>query len=171
MYETKHEKDIEDEIDINKDTISGVEAKIKEIHDQVINARQNTNIAYQEYIETLLRKVAGEYMKIAPKLSELICDFIVLEDLRDGDGYHDTCFTPENIKCLPSFSKSSNALFYNDNYEIVQAHTARVLKKYKNALFYNDNYEIVQAHTARVLKKYNVPKYYVARVRLSEYQH
>ena len=144
---TQRLKDIEDEIDINKDIISGVEAKIKEIHDQVINARQNTNIAYQEYIETLLRKVAGEYMKIAPKLSELICDFIVLEDLRDGDGYHYTCFTPENIKCLPSFSKSSNALFYNDYYEIVQA------------------------HTARVLKKYNVPKYYVAKVRLSEYQH
>ena len=91
-------KDIDDEIEINKDTIAGVEVKIKEIHNQVINARQNANIAYQEYIQMVLTQVANEYMKIAPKLAELINDFIVLEDMRDGDGYHRVFFTPEKIK-------------------------------------------------------------------------
>ncbi|MEE3350138.1 MAG: hypothetical protein VZR09_08885 [Candidatus Gastranaerophilaceae bacterium] len=120
-------KDIDDEIEINKDTIAGVEVKIKEIHNQVINARQNANIAYQEYIQMVLTQVANEYMKIAPKLAELINDFIVLEDMRDGDGYHRVFFTPEKIKCLPTFG--DKVLFYNDYYDIVRSHTARVLKK------------------------------------------
>jgi len=142
---TQRLKDIEDDIDINKDTISGVETKIKEIHNKVVNARQDTNEAYQEYIKTLLGKVADQYMKIAPKLAELIKDFIVLEDLRDGDGYHWVCFTPEKIKCLPSFSDK--------------------------ILFYNNYYDIIRSDTARVLKKYNVPEYHVRKVRLTEYQH
>lgn len=136
-------KDIDDEIEINKDTIAGVEVKIKEIHNQVINARQNANIAYQEYIQMVLTKVANEYMKIAPKLAELINDFIVLEDMRDGDGYHRVFFTPEKIKCLPTFGDK--------------------------VLFYNDYYDIVRSHTARVLKKYDIPEYYVTRIRQSDY--
>ncbi len=136
-------KDIDDEIEINKDTIAGVEVKIKEIHNQVINARQNANIAYQEYIQMVLTQVANEYMKIAPKLAELINDFIVLEDMRDGDGYHRVFFTPEKIKCLPTFGDK--------------------------VLFYNDYYDIVRSHTARVLKKYDVPEYYVTRIRQSDY--
>ena len=136
-------KDIDDEIEINKDTIAGVEVKIKEIHNQVINARQDANIAYQEYIQMVLTKVANEYMKIAPKLAELINDFIVLEDMRDGDGYHRVFFTPEKIKCLPTFGDK--------------------------VLFYNDYYDIVRSHTARVLKKYDIPKYYVTRIRQSDY--
>ena len=136
-------KDIDDEIEINKDTIAGVEVKIKEIHNQVINARQDANIAYQEYIQMVLTQVANEYMKIAPKLAELINDFIVLEDMRDGDGYHRVFFTPEKIKCLPTFGDK--------------------------VLFYNDYYDIVRSHTARVLKKYDVPEYYVTRIRQSDY--
>ena len=136
-------KDIDDEIEINKDTIAGVEVKIKEIHNQVINARQNANIAYQEYIQMVLTQVANEYMKIAPKLAELINDFIVLEDMRDGDGYHRVFFTPEKIKCLPTFGDK--------------------------VLFYNDYYDIVRSHTARVLKKYDIPEYYVTRIRQSDY--
>ena len=139
-------KDIDDEIEINKDTIAGVEVKIKEFHNKAIDARQEANIAYQEYIKTIINVVSNEYMKIAPKLAELINDFIVLEDLRDGDGYHYVIFTPEVIKCLPN------------------------LKKTKGTLFYNDYYEIVRTHTGKVLKKYNIPQYNVSKIRASEYQ-
>ena len=140
---TKRLKDIDDEIEINKDTIAGVEVKIKEFHNKAIDARQEANIAYQEYIKTIINVVSNEYMKIAPKLAELINDFIVLEDMRDGDGYHRVFFTPEKIKCLPTFGDK--------------------------VLFYNDYYDIVRSHTARVLKKYDIPEYYVTRIRQSDY--
>lgn len=42
-------KDIDDEIEINKYTISGVEVKIKEVHNKELDIRQEANVAYQNY--------------------------------------------------------------------------------------------------------------------------
>ncbi len=84
-------------------------------------------------------------MKVAPKLAELLKDYITLESLRDGDGYGYAEFTTEHVKCLPNFDNSSIPLF-----------------KYS---YYN----IACNNKERVLKKYNIPKYYVRKVSLSDY--
>lgn len=140
-------KDIDDEIEINKDTISGVEVKINEMNNPLVDARQNTNIAYQAYIDELLRNLRKEYMKVAPKLAEIIKDYVVLEDLRMGDGYGCCTFTTDEVNRLPNFKDSSNPLFeYN-------------------------HYEIVSCDTDRVLKKYNMPNYNLRRIHLYEYKH
>lgn len=140
-------KDIDDEIEINKDTISGVEAKIKEMNNPLVDARQNTNIAYQEYIDEILRDLRKEYMKIAPKLAELIKDYTTLEDLRMGDGYGLCTFTTEEVNYLPNFKDRSKPL-----------------------LKYN-YYDIVRYNTDRVLKKYNMPTYNLRRIHLYEYHY
>lgn len=123
-------KDIDDEIEINKYTISGVEVKIKEVHNKELDIRQEANVAYQKYIRTILSKVSAEYMKIAPKLVDIIKDYIVLEHLRDGDGFHYECFPPEVITRLPNLEKSNSNLFYNNYYSIIRSHIGKVKKKY-----------------------------------------
>lgn len=38
----------------------------------MLTERQETNAAYKEYIEQILADVRKEYMKVAPKLAELL---------------------------------------------------------------------------------------------------
>lgn len=117
------------------------------MNNPLVDARQNTNIAYQEYIEEILRDLRKEYMKIAPKLAELIKDYTTLEDLRMGDGYGLCTFTTEEVNYLPNFKDRSKPL-----------------------LKYN-YYEIVRYNTDRVLKKYNMPTYNLRRIHLYEYHY
>lgn len=84
-------------------------------------------------------------MKVAPKLAELLKDYIVLESLRDGDGNGYAYFTTEHVKCLPNFDNGSWSLFKH-NY-----------------------YNIVSSNQERVIDKYDIPQYYVRRVSLSDY--
>ena len=111
-------KEIEDEIELNKDTITGIKAKKKEVRSQVLSIRQETNAAYKDYIGQILADVRKEYMKVAPKLAELLKDYIVLESLRDGDGYGYAEFTTEHVKCLPNFDNGSAPLFKYNYYNI-----------------------------------------------------
>lgn len=141
----KRLKEIEDEIELNQDTITGIKAKKKDVRSQVLSMRQETNTAYKEYIGQILADLRKEYMKFAPKLAELLKDYIALESLRDGDGYNYAEFTTEHVQCLPNFDNSSAPLF-----------------KY-------NYYNIALNNEERVLKKYSIPKYYVRRVSLSEY--
>lgn len=138
-------KEIDDEIELNKDTIKGIQTKKKDIRYQMLSERQDTNAAYQEYIGQLLADLRKEYMKIAPKLAELLKDYITLESLRDGDGNGYASFTTEHVKCLPNFDNSSAPLF-----------------KY-------NYYNIALNNQERVIKKYEIPKYYVRRVHSSDY--
>lgn len=100
-------KEIDDEIELNQDTIKGIKTKKKDVRSQVLTERQETNAAYKEYIEQILADVRKEYMKVAPKLAELLKDYIVLESLRDGDGNGYAYFTTEHAKCLPNFDNGS----------------------------------------------------------------
>ncbi len=138
-------KDIDEEIDINQDTITGLKTKREEYHVKKLYARQDANSAYEEYIKLLIVKVRNDYMKIAPKLAELIKDNIVLEDLRDGDSNGSAYFTTEHIKCLPNYKDPEHPL-----------------------LKYN-YYNIVNTNTDRVLKKYNIPHFNIRHISLSDY--
>ena len=138
-------KEIDDEIELNQDTIKGIKAKKKDVRTQVLTERQEANAAYKEYIGQVLTDLRKEYMKVAPKLAELLKDYIALESLRDGDGYNYAEFTTEHVKYLPNFDNSSAPLF-----------------KY-------NYYNIALSNEERVLKKYNIPKYYLRKVHLSDY--
>lgn len=112
---------------------------------QFLDLRQSTNIAYKNYIEQLLADVRKQYMKVAPKLAELLKDYIVLESLRDGDGCGYAYFKAEHVKCLPNCDNNSKP-FFKYNY-----------------------YTIAGKNRSRVLKKYNMPEYFIKRVHLSDY--
>lgn len=129
-------KEIEDEIELNKETIKGVKIKQKTTHNDLLYVRQNTNETYQNYIKEHLKKLKKEYMKIAPKFAELITDYMVFESLRDGDGYKNTDFHYDNIKEIPNLIENSKPLFCYNYYEIIRNNKDRVINKYNIIDYY-----------------------------------
>lgn len=137
-------KDIDNEIELNQDTITGIEAKRKTMRSQLARARHNTNMAYKNYINWILADLRKKYMKVAPKLAELLKDYITLEQLRDGDGTRYVDFGCEDIRRIPNF-------------------------KGKYPLFTYNSYNILMDNMENVLKKYDIPEYHVRRVSMNEY--
>lgn len=135
-------KDIDDEIELNNETIKGVKIKQKTIHNELLYIRQDTNKAYKNYIEEHLEKLKKEYMKIAPKFAELITDYMVLEALRDGNGYNNTDFKYDQIREIPSLIKNSKTLFSYNYYEMTRNNKDRVINKYNIQDYYVRNVSI-----------------------------
>ena len=67
----KRLKKIEDEIELNQDLIKGITEKKKNLEIAIHNARNKKQSAFQDYVKGIKRKVAKEYMEIAPKFAEL----------------------------------------------------------------------------------------------------
>lgn len=141
----KRLKAIEEEIEINKDTITGITAKRKSIHNHILSLRQDVNSEFQNYIKEILTSLRKDYMKLAPKLAEILKDYIALETIRDGDGTNFACFNIDDIKCLPNFDDEQHPLF-----------------KYQY-------YEIARENREHVREKYDIPDYYVQRVSFTDY--
>lgn len=141
----KRLKAIEEEIEINKDTITGITAKRKSIHNHILSLRQDVNSEFQNYIKEILTSLRKDYMKLAPKLAEILKDYIALETIRDGDGTNFACFKIDDINRLPNFDDEQHPLFEYKYYGIA-----------------SDNRE-------RVREKYGIPDYYVQRVRFTDF--
>lgn len=125
----KRLRDIDDEIELNKDTITGIATKRKEVYRNMKQIQQHANTDFQNYINGILKKLKDDYMKIAPKFAELLKDYLALEAIRDGDGYGTTAFPSGYIKYLPNFNGNKPLFEYNfwQNY---LSNSKRVLKKY-----------------------------------------
>ena len=141
----KRLKAIEEEIEINKDTITGITAKRKSMHNPILNLRQETNKEFQNYIKEILTSIRKDYMKLAPKLAEILKDYIALETMRDGDGTNSACFGTQDINRLPNFDDEQHPLF---EYQY---------------------YRVAGENRDRVREKYDIPDYDIQRVRLTEY--
>ncbi len=141
----KRLKAIEEEIEINKDTITGIADKRKSMHNLILNLRQEANKEFQNYIKEILTSIRKDYMKLAPKLAEILKDYITLEAMRDGDGTSYACFGIQDINRLPNFDDERNPLF---EYQY---------------------YRVAGENRDRVREKYDIPDYDMQRVRLTEY--
>lgn len=140
----KRFRDIDDEIELNKDTVTGITTKRKEVYSKMKQTQQHANADFQEYINEILAKLKDDYMKIAPKFAELLKDYLALEAIRDGDGYKTTAFPSGCIKYLPNFNGNKPLFEYN----------------------FWQNY---LSNSKRVLKKYDIPEFEVRRVSLNDF--
>ena len=143
----KRLKTIEEEIEINKDTITGITAKRKSMHNPILSLRQDVNSEFQNYIKEILTSIREDYMKLAPKLAEILKDYIALETMRDGDGTNSACFGTQDINRLPNFDDEQHPLF---EYQY---------------------YGIARENRKRVKEKYDIPDYYVQRIRFTDFIH
>ena len=137
----KRLKKIEEEIELNQDLIKGITEKKKNLEIAIHNARNKKQSAFQDYVKGIKRKVAKEYMEIAPKFAELVRDYILLEHMYYGSDRFFVSNIPYNdIKRIPSL--------YDEK-----------------PLFEHKIYDLYINYDDVVKEKYNIPNYEVHEIR------
>ena len=136
----KRLKKIEEEIEVNKDLIKGVDNKKKNLQINIYNARVRKQEAFQDYIKSIMKTVAKEYMEIAPKFAEVITRYILLEFMLQGsDKSYVPAISYKDIKSIPCLN--SDKSFFN-------------YKLYDLYINYKDD----------IREKYQIPEYEVRRI-------
>lgn len=136
----KRLKNIEEEIEVNQDLIKGVDNKKKNLQINIYNARVKKQEAFQDYIKSIMKTVAKEYMEIAPKFAEVITRYILLEFMLQGsDKSYVPAISYKDIKRIPCLN--SDKSFFN-------------YKLYDLYINYEDD----------IREKYQIPEYEVRRI-------
>ncbi len=136
----KRLKKIEEEIEVNQDLIKGVDNKKKNLQINIYNARVRKQEAFQDYIKSIMKTVAKEYMEIAPKFAEVITRYILLEFMLQGsDKSYVPAISYKDIKRIPCLN--SDKSFFN-------------YKLYDLYINYEDD----------IREKYQIPEYEVRRI-------
>lgn len=136
----KRLKKIEEEIEVNQDLIKGVDNKKKNLQINIYNARVKKQEAFQDYIKSIMKTVAKEYMEIAPKFAEVITRYILLEFMLQGsDKSYVPAISYKDIKRIPCLN--SDKSFFN-------------YKLYDLYINYEDD----------IREKYQIPEYEVHRI-------
>ncbi len=136
----KRLKKIEEEIEVNQDLIKGVDNKKKSLQINIYNARVKKQEVFQDYIKSIMKTVAKEYMEIAPKFAEVITRYILLEFMLQGsDKSYVPAISYKDIKRIPCLN-SDKSLF---NYKL-----------YDLYINYEDD----------IREKYQIPEYEVRRI-------
>ena len=136
----KRLKKIEEEIEVNQDLIKGVDNKKKNLQINIYNARVRKQEAFQDYIKSIMKTVAKEYMEIAPKFAEVITRYILLEFMLQGsDKSYVPAISYKDIKRIPCIN--SDKSFFN-------------YKLYDLYINYEDD----------IREKYQIPEYEVRRI-------
>lgn len=136
----KRLKKIEEEIEVNQDLIKGVDNKKKNLQINIYNARVKKQEAFQDYIKSIMKTVAKEYMEIAPKFAEVITRYILLEFMLQGsDKSYVPAISYKDIKRIPCLN--SDKSFFN-------------YKLYDLYINYEDD----------IREKYQIPEYEVRKI-------
>ena len=128
----KRLKEIEEAIEINNDLITGVTAKQKEFENTKREALYNARSAYTNYIDELLGVLSKKYQKVAKSLSEILLEYVTLEQIQDIDkkGVYDSKINASKIKEIPNLLDEYNPFFQYKVYEIYSQNKDKVMKKY-----------------------------------------
>ena len=136
----KRLKKIEEEIEVNQDLVKGVDNKKKNLQINIYNARVKKQEAFQDYIKSIMKTVAKEYVEIAPKFAEVITRYILLEFMLQGsDKSYVPAISYKDIKRIPCLN--SDKSFFN-------------YKLYDLYINYEDD----------IREKYQIPEYEVRRI-------
>ncbi len=78
-------KNIDEDLEIQKDLITGLAEKIKPLKNDIVFCGKNTNACYQELVQAKMDKVAKEFNELAKPLAEITKEYIVLEYIKNDD--------------------------------------------------------------------------------------
>lgn len=127
----KRLKKIEEEIEVNQDLIKGVDNKKKNLQINIYNARVKKQEAFQDYIKSIMKTVAKEYMEIAPKFAEVITRYILLEFMLQGsDKSYVPAISYKDIKRIPCLN-SDKSFFKNKLYDLYINYEDDIREKYQ----------------------------------------
>lgn len=124
-------KEIEEEIEIQKDTIIGVTEKRENMNDVIREAEYNTQDAFKSYVKVFLDKLEKEYMNLAPKLAEILTEYITLEHIYYGSDFNYVHKIDYNeIRSLPNLKDEKNPFFQYKTFELYKNNAQRLREKY-----------------------------------------
>ena len=127
----KRLKKIEEEIEVNQDLIKGVDNKKKNLQINIYNARVKKQEAFQDYIKSIMKTVAKEYMEIAPKFAEVITRYILLEFMLQGsDKSYVPAISYKDIKRIPCLN-SDKSFFNYKLYDLYINYEDDIREKYQ----------------------------------------
>ena len=106
-------KTIEEEIEILKDTIVGVNEKQENLKLEIREKIWDAQHAFQEYIKEILANLDKKYMKIIPKLIDIMTEYITLESICYGNMSYLTKFRYDDISRIPNLYDKDKPLFEN----------------------------------------------------------
>ncbi len=124
----KRLKEIDEEIELNNDTITGVDAKNKDVLWSVYGTLCDTQSAYQDYIQEILNELGHKYASIGKKYADLVKEYITLERLRDGGKDHRTKIG-FNFE-IPNVNEPKDPLLSGQHHKIYDNNKEKILKKY-----------------------------------------
>jgi len=127
----KRLKEIDEEIEIQKDTIIGVNEKRENMKDEIYNKKCRAQKAFQDYINEILTNIGKKYMKIATKLAEIITEYITLESICNGRDIYVPKIKYNDISRLPNLNNSDKPIFKYEAYEIWKANHEKLNEKYE----------------------------------------
>ena len=124
-------KAIEEEIEILKDTIVGVNEKQENLRLEIREKIWDAQHAFQEYIKEILANLDKKYMKIIPKLIDIMTEYITLESICYGNMSYLTKFRYDDISRIPNLYDKDKPLFENRSYVIWKENNQRLREKYE----------------------------------------
>ena len=124
-------KTIEEEIEILKDTIVGVNEKQENLKLEIREKIWDAQHAFQEYIKEILANLDKKYMKIIPKLIDIMTEYITLESICYGNMSYLTKFRYDDISRIPNLYDKDKPLFENRSYVIWKENNQRLREKYE----------------------------------------
>lgn len=124
-------KAIEEEIEILKDTIVGVNEKQENLKLEIREKIWDAQHAFQEYIKEILANLDKKYMKIIPKLIDIMTEYITLESICYGNMSYLTKFRYDDISRIPNLYDKDKPLFENRSYVIWKENNQRLREKYE----------------------------------------
>ncbi len=125
----KRLKEIDDEIELNHDTILGIKEKRQKLQHQIFSARQNSNCTFKDFINEKLSEIGPYYVEAATKFVQLLKDYVTLEQMRDGDGYKFSKFD-WRFKTIPNVLNDKEPIMNDSHYEIYCKCKSDVRNKY-----------------------------------------
>ena len=124
-------KAIEEEIEILKDTIIGVNEKQENLRLEIREKIWDAQDAFQEYIKEILANLGKKYMKVIPKLIDIMTEYITLESICYGNMRYLTKFSYDEISRIPNLLDRDKPLFENRSYDIWKKNNKRLREKYE----------------------------------------
>src|SRR5574344_43015 len=126
----KRLKKIEEEIELNEDTITGIKKKRKNMKREIYNLKCDAKSAFQDYIKEIIGSLKDDYTKTAIKFADIITEYITLESICNGNSFFVETISHNDIKNIPNLENRDKPLFEHKYYEISKNNSDRIREKY-----------------------------------------
>lgn len=122
-------KDIDAEIELNKDAIKGIGQKRYDMSSTIKNITSLTNSAFKKVVEEELQKLSKKYLKAGNVFAQIVRDYVVLEIIgKSGDKFYRTL--GDSMPKISNPYDYEHPLFEYKYYDLYKEFAKEIREKY-----------------------------------------